>query len=589
MVSNKLSVWDYSVFGVMLLGSSVIGLYHGFQSKRKRETSKEDYLLAGRSMGWFPLFVSLVASYLSAIALLGIPSEIYTYGGMYIVIMLSYPLFIIQCIFIYAPIFRRSKVTSANEYLEKRFHSAVRVIGAVLFILEYILYLAVVLYAPSLALKAVAGVPIEISLVTTAIVCTIYTAIGGMKGVIWTDVFQTFVILIGLVVVVIIGSNEVGGISEVFSIAKRGGRMEIFDFNPDPRIRNTFWSLVFGGMFSAMPVYCVGQMMVQRYMSAKSEKVVNIALILQVPGLIVIVGMCTLAGWVMYAVNEKCDLRNDGKIQSNDQILAYFLIDKLHHLKGVPGIFMASLFSGALSTASSGFNSLAAVTYEDIFKKCTNSNLSSDRVATIIKAIAFVYGLIILGAAFLVSSAGTMVLQMAYAIHGVIGAPYMGMFALGMLVPWSNTFGALMGCISGVGVTTWLAVGSFIFPPDKKVLPVSVEGCTSFNSTILNHNGTIHYNFKPHQDLFVSYYGLSYMWYAAVGLIVSFVWGCIFSALYRYCIVMDNGKTNPDLLFNYSGFWSTVKYRRESVKLKHVEPEEFLMRTYQSHDQIITS
>ena len=115
MISNSLSVWDYVVFGVMLLGSSVIGLYHGFQSNRKRETSKEDYLLAGQNMGWFPLFVSLVASYLSAIALLGVPSEIYTYGGMYIVVMFSYPLFIIQCIFIYAPIFRRSKVTSANE------------------------------------------------------------------------------------------------------------------------------------------------------------------------------------------------------------------------------------------------------------------------------------------------------------------------------------------------------------------------------------------------------------------------------------------------------------------------------------------
>ena len=112
-----LTIWDYVIFGVMILASSAVGLYHGYQSNKKKQNSESDYLLAGRNMTWFPLFISLVASYLSAIALLGVPSEIYTYGGKYIFIMLSYPLFIVQCIFIYAPIFRRNKVTSANEVI----------------------------------------------------------------------------------------------------------------------------------------------------------------------------------------------------------------------------------------------------------------------------------------------------------------------------------------------------------------------------------------------------------------------------------------------------------------------------------------
>ena len=113
----RLTIWDYVIFGVMILASSAVGLYHGYQSNKKKQNSESDYLLAGRNMTWFPLFISLVASYLSAIALLGVPSEIYTYGGKYIFIMLSYPLFIVQCIFIYAPIFRRNKVTSANEVI----------------------------------------------------------------------------------------------------------------------------------------------------------------------------------------------------------------------------------------------------------------------------------------------------------------------------------------------------------------------------------------------------------------------------------------------------------------------------------------
>ncbi|XP_066910778.1 sodium-coupled monocarboxylate transporter 2-like [Clytia hemisphaerica] len=587
MSAIQLEVWDYIIFGLMLLLSSVIGLYHGYQSNKNKRDSKDDYLLAGQSISWFPLFISLVASYLSAIALLGIPSEIYTYGGMYIVIMMSYPLFIFQCLVIYAPIFRRSKVTSANEYLEKRFHPAVRVFAAILFIKEYVLYLAVVLYAPSLALQAVAGVQMEISLVTIAVVCTIYTTIGGMKGVIWTDVFQTFIICVGLVVVVIIGSSEVGGIQNVFEIAERGGRMNILDFNPDPRVRNTFWSFVFGGMFSAMPVYCVGQMMVQRIMSAKSEKTVRIALLLQIPGLMVIVGLCTLAGWVIYANYEKCDLKSSGQVQSNDQILAYFLVNKLHHLKGVPGIFMASLFSGALSTASSGFNSLAAITYEDIFKKI-HGELSPQQAAKVSKIIAFIYGFVVLGVAFLVNKMGTMVLQLAYAIHGVIGGPSMGMFALGMLVPWSNTVGAFLGCVCGILITTWLAVGAFIFPPDKNILPVSIEQCSIFNSTTMN--ATIYHQFQPHNDPLTSYYSVSYLWWGGVGIISSFVFGMIFSAIYRCCVSeeeLEETRPSKELLFDYGYMWRCLTCRcsdSEEFKLQHVDKEEFILNTYHTNE-----
>ena len=83
MSAIQLTVWDYIIFGLMLLLSSVIGLYHGYQSNKNKKDSNEDYLLAGQSIGWFPLFISLVASYLSAIALLGVPSEIYTYGERY--------------------------------------------------------------------------------------------------------------------------------------------------------------------------------------------------------------------------------------------------------------------------------------------------------------------------------------------------------------------------------------------------------------------------------------------------------------------------------------------------------------------------
>ncbi|XP_066932153.1 sodium-dependent multivitamin transporter-like [Clytia hemisphaerica] len=271
---SELSAWDYVVFALMLVGSSLIGLYHGWKGSRVKEDTT-DYLLAGRNMGWLPLFVSIVGSFLSAISLLGIPSEIYTYGGQFFLTIASFWVVMPLCIFIFAPLYRNIGITSANEYLELRFSRPVRIFGGVLFILQTVMYLSVVMYAPSLALEAVAGLRLEISLVVTVIICNIYTTIGGMKGVIWTDVFQTCIILIGLIVVLIIGTTQVGSFGDVIKIASDGGRTDIFRFDADPSIRNTFWGFIFGYTFTLMPFFCCGQICVQRYLSAKSNETIT--------------------------------------------------------------------------------------------------------------------------------------------------------------------------------------------------------------------------------------------------------------------------------------------------------------------------
>ena len=110
--TNTFSVWDYLVFACMLLISSIIGIYFAFGGK---QSSTKEYLMAGRNMSWFPIFVSLLASYLSAITLLGVPSEIYTYGLQYIVLCFSYFIFIAIGGFIFLPIFYKLQFVSANE------------------------------------------------------------------------------------------------------------------------------------------------------------------------------------------------------------------------------------------------------------------------------------------------------------------------------------------------------------------------------------------------------------------------------------------------------------------------------------------
>ncbi|KXJ26985.1 Sodium-coupled monocarboxylate transporter 1 [Exaiptasia diaphana] len=369
----------------MLLISAAIGIWYGCGPGGKQETTKE-YLLADRKMRILPVAISLLVSYLSAITLLGVPSEIYTYGAQYYVLILSYFIICGVVSIIFVPMFRRINITCANEYLERRYSLGVRMVGCVFFMLEYTLYLFVVLYAPSLALEAVAGIPLAASILTTGIVCTFYTSLGGLKAVIWTDVFQSMVMIGGLIAVVIVGSIEVGGMDEVWRINKEFGRLTFFDFNPDPKVRNTFWTLTLGGAFTAMPVWTVSQTAVQRFLSVPTTKAAKRVVLLNIPGLLFIVTLCFLDGLVIFAVYSGCDLRMDKKITSKDQVLPYLVINKLGHLKGLPGMLTACFYAGALSTASSALNAMALVVLEDIIKKKMRDLSDSDQ-AKICKGI----------------------------------------------------------------------------------------------------------------------------------------------------------------------------------------------------------
>jgi len=586
MADNEFGAVDYVVFGLMLLISSAIGVYHAYGGK---QSSTKEYLMAGKGMGLFPITVSLLVSYLSAVTLLGVPSEIYTYGVQYCVLLLSYFILCSTAAIIYAPIFCRLNITSAHEYLEMRFTPGVRSLGCFLFMLQYMLYLSVVLYAPSLALEAVAGVPLTATIITTGVVCTFYTTLGGMKAVIWTDVFQAGVMVLGLIVVLIVGTTEVDGFKNVFDIADKGKRLKVFDFNPDPRVRNTFWTLSIGGAFTAMPVWTVSQTAVQRFLSAKSAKVAQRALFLNIIGLIGIVVLCVLDGLVIYAVYANCDLLKEKKITSNDQVLPYFIIDKLGSLKGIPGLFTSCLFSGALSTASSGLNSIAAVTLQDIVKR-VHPDLSDARATIISKVIACTFGVIIIGGAFIVSLVGTMVLQLAYSIFGIVGGPCLGIFALGMLVPSATSKGAYGGAFVGVATTLWLAIGSQVYPPNKYKAPISVTQCPNYinrnftHKYPLNFNGTYYNSFTPHNVSIEGFYSISYLWYAAIGISFTFVAGVIISWIFGHG---DPEKVDPNLLFDYKAFFARLlprKLRPASYDVKGIDNHAVEMKAANGND-----
>ncbi|ESP00210.1 hypothetical protein LOTGIDRAFT_141180 [Lottia gigantea] len=523
----QFSVVDYIVFAGMLLISAGIGVYHACAGGKQKST--REFLMADKSMQFLPVAVSVLASFFSASTLLGTPAEIYQFGTMYWISVFSAVLAPLTGALLFGPMFYRLKVVSVFEYLEIRFKSkAVRLFGAFIFLLRATLGMGIVLYGPSTALSAVTDIPVWAVIVSVGAVCTFYTTMGGMKAVIWTDVFQTLVMIAGMLAVFIQGCINFDGMSEVWRIANEGGRITFFDFNTDPHIRHTFWTLIIGIYFVWLPPYTVDQQMVQRFSSTKSLKHAKWALLLNIPGMFIIITLCSLTGLTLYAQYSQCDPLTIKDISNPNQLLPYFVLDILGHLQGLPGLFVSSLFSGALSSVSSMLNSLAAVTWED-FLKLKYSHIPDEKAAVVTKVLAGLYGCIGVGVAFLVKELGGTVLQASLTINGAIGAPLVGIFVLGCCFTSTNWIGALAGGISGLGIGVWLSVGAYLTEPLDFKLPTSIESCNiTTNSSIL---------ISGIEEL----YGISYLWFTAIGILVTIVVGVIVSLLTGWSIIYLQG------------------------------------------------
>ncbi|KAB5539613.1 hypothetical protein PHYPO_G00091050 [Pangasianodon hypophthalmus] len=522
---------DYAIFVLLLVASAGIGLFHAFSGGRQSTT--REFLLADRSMSCLPVSLSLLATFQSAVAILGAPAEIYAYGTQYWFLGCSYFLGLLIPAHIFIPVFYRLRLSSAYQYLELRFNKTVRICGTVTFIFQMVIYMGVVLYAPALALNAVTGFDLWGAVLAMGLVCTLYTTLGGLKAVIWTDVFQTVVMFAGQLAVIVVGTHQAGGMAEVWMKAQNGSRISGIELNPDPLERHTFWTLAVGGIFLMLALYGVNQAQVQRYLSSRSEREAIMSCYVVFPCQQIVLALGCLMGLVMFARYGEDSPLDKGYVQTNDQMVLYFVMDVLRDLPGLPGLFVACLFSGALSTISSAFNSLATVTMEDLIKPFY-PGMTEARATLMSKGLALGYGLVCLAMAYIASLMGS-VLQAALSIFGMVGGPLLGLFCLGMFFPWANSIGAVTGLVAGLIMAFWIGIGSF-------VSRMQAPGTPIFNTTIIHDTGNTtaimttvisSITAKPRPTGLQALYSLSYMWYSAhnsatvvvVGLLVSLLTG----------------------------------------------------------------
>lgn len=446
------SALDYSLFIIYLAASVTVGLLFV-----KEQKTMKDFFLAGRSMGSVVVAISVMAAMFSGISYLGGPAEVYKNGLAFGWVLFSF--FIatpITTIFI-LPFFYRARFITAYQYLEERFSLPVRLLASGLFILRVCLWLGAATFAPALALQQATGLPLEFSILATGILTTLYTMLGGMKAVIWTDVMQFGVLFGGQVVILIVALGKIpGGLGEVIEVAKTYGQ-PMPAASLDPLTVSTWASIILGGAVLNLVQMATDQVAVQRYMTARDVKTAQRGLWYKLIVTIPVLGLFYGTGSVLRAFyNHNPDPLATQAISNADQILPWFVVHELP--TGMAGVLIAAIFAASMSTISAGLNSLASATMIDFHQR-----LSKDPLPPYEKQIfqarmwTLFYGVLVIALAFIVSGLGSLV-EATNTVIGLVGGPILGMFLCGIFIRRVSSKGILIGTIFGFATSLIVAL-----------------------------------------------------------------------------------------------------------------------------------
>ncbi|XP_018569267.1 sodium-coupled monocarboxylate transporter 1-like isoform X2 [Anoplophora glabripennis] len=517
---NAFSWVDYIVLATMLVVSCGIGIFYGFFGP-KHENS-EDFLLGGSTMGTFPMAMSLAASFVTAVELLGNPAEMYTHGSQFWMICIPFILVVPLTSKLYLPVFMNLRLTSSYEYLSMRFSPKTRYLASGLYIFQMVLYTSVAVYAPALALSSVTGLNVYLAVTAVYAVCIFYASQGGMKAVIIADTFQAAVLLGSILLIMYLGEQFLGNQGVIWSQSYYTDRLELFNFNPSLTIRHSFWSVVVGGTFYWMTMFCSNQASIQKYLSVERISQVRKALWVSCGGLILIYTINFYTGMILVAHYKTCDPITSKEINASDEILPLYIITIMGHFKGLTGFFVAGMFAASLGTVASALNSLAAVTMQDFLGTAFGVHLPDRKGALVAKVLSIAYGAISFGLVFIVAQLGS-VMQVAISFNGIAGGVTLGLFSLGMFFPWANSRGAIFGSLVAVALVTLMCIGQQIsiangtMKDDTK--PMSTEKCPCYDQTVTevsNVSEPVYFIFR-----------ISYIWYSAIGFLITFILGVL--------------------------------------------------------------
>ncbi|KAF5299818.1 hypothetical protein FQA39_LY11355 [Lamprigera yunnana] len=541
-MATLLFTWiDYVIFIIITAVACCVGVYFGFCTK---QITISDYLFGGKKMNWIPITVSLTSSVLSAISLLGLPTEVYLHGTQITLLLFALIISSLVNYIILLPIFYKLQLLSVYDYLEIRFHKHFKVGASFLIIANGIFLLPLLMYAPCLMLSQVSGVNLHIICPIMILICIFYTTIGGVKAVIWVDTFQFVVTLITLIFVIITGTKLIGGVDNVYERALEGERFEFLNFSLDPTIRTTFWSSIIGYTFSWTANSAIGPAVVQRFVSLSTQANVKWSLWTFTIILVLTKILCFLLGIIMYAYYYDCDPQSMGYIKKPDQIVPYYIMEITSGMRGFIGLFVAAFFGSSFSGYSTILNTYSGIVYSNISHFLISREALKLKPAVYLKIISVLIGLTSIGLIYVLENMGTM-FEITYYIKGITDGGLLGIFLLGALCPIANSTGALIGGVVSAILVGVIAIGSQIYKWNGSSIhptkPLHTYGC---NITTINSTTEFMTTLESVKEEPFWLFRISFQYYYVIGTITTIIVGLLISWI-------TSKKSHPDVNRNY--------------------------------------
>ena len=434
------------VLGVVVVGCAFV----------RKSRSTEEFMAAGRSLPGWAVGLSIFGTYVSSISFLAYPGAAYAGNWNRFVFSLSLPLAAWIAVRWFVPHYRRTGAISAYEHLEARFGAWARTYAVVCYLLTQLARMGSIMFLVALALNRLLGWDLPTIIVATGVLVTLYTLLGGIEAVIWTDVVQSIVLTGGALVcagVLLFGMPE--GPGQLFTIASEHGKFGLGSFGAS-LAEPTFWVVLVYGVFMNLQNFGIDQSYIQRYHTAKSEaearKSVWLGALLYLPisALFLFIGAALFAYYTARPELLPAALQAEGM---GDRVFPHFIVAGLP--AGLTGLLIAAIFAAAMSSVDSSLNCSATLFLSDIYRRYIRRNAGERESMRVLYVATLVWGMAGTGIGLaMIQVKGA--LDAWWKLSGIFSGGMLGLFLLGMLARRARGVAAFVGTLCGIGVIAWM-------------------------------------------------------------------------------------------------------------------------------------
>jgi len=444
----SLSGIDYLVIAAYLVAITAFGSWFARYQKTTR-----DYFLTDRSVPWWAICFTIVATETSTLTFIGIPAQSYAGDMTFLQMAAGYVIGRVLVSMLFIPSYFRGELFTSYELLQRRFGPRVKTLSAVIFLVTRSLADGIRLFTTALVISIVTQVPVTWVVVILGVAMIVYTMRGGVSAVIWTDVVQMFVYLAGAgaVAMALLGRIN-GGWGEVMRVGAETGRFVFIDASLDFTKAYTLWAGLLGGVALTLSTHGTDQYLVQRLLSARSQKEASTGLVLS--GFLVFGQfiLFLLIGVMLFTFYQQFPLTEP--LGRADQILPIFVVNELRH--GLAGFIVAAIVAAALSPS---LNAMAATTVSDFYLPYVNPHADQVTQMRVSRQATAAWGLVQLAVAIGAQFMNRSVLDAGLAVLSFASGSVLGAFLLGTLARSVRERDAFAGMIAGliVMVAVWWA------------------------------------------------------------------------------------------------------------------------------------